>query len=202
MAAAQPSKFTKVSKTLDRVKKAARVENDARETLVTEVRADYDKFLERERRRCYLVGSWILHQIPAWFAASDRQAGFLRWLNADRTRRKSACLFGPEADSDLLTPAKAVAMAAEAGLQGLAGDLRDILDDVAFDSAALVDASIDPDPPSSAATASVSADTTPSAASPAPAESPSSSAVSAAPAPAGESSGTNGGGEGSDSAAA
>ena len=99
MAAAQPSKFTKVSKTLDRVKKAARVENDARETLVTQVRADYDKFLERERKRCYLVGSWILHQIPAWFAASDRQAGFLRWLNADRTRKKSAFLFGPEADS-------------------------------------------------------------------------------------------------------
>ena len=143
MAAVQPSKFTKVSKTLDRVKKAARVENEARETLVTQVRADYDKFLDRERKRCYLVGSWILHQHPAWFAASDRQAGFLRWLNADRTRRKSAFFFGPEADSDLLTPAKAVAMAAAAGLQGLAGDLRDILDDVAFDSAALVDASID-----------------------------------------------------------
>ena len=127
MAAVQSSKFVRATKALKRVANAARVEQEARESLIEQVRADHAEFVERERRRCYLVGSWILHKHPAWFAETDRREGFLRWLAADRQRRKAASLFGPEADSDLLTAEKAVAMAAEEGLDGLAGDLRDIL---------------------------------------------------------------------------
>ena len=131
-------KFKKVSKTLDRVVSAARIEQQARDALVEQVRTDQVEFLDRERRRCHLVGSWILTKHAAWFAASDRQESFTKWLKADRRLKREVSLFGPDADSDLLTPDKAVAMAREAGLESLAEGLREALDDVPFDSAAVV----------------------------------------------------------------
>ena len=130
-------KFKKVTKTLDRVVSAARVEQQARDALVEQVRADHAEFLDRERRRCHLVGSWILTKLPAWFAASARQDALVKWLKADRRLKREASLFGPDADSDLLTPDKAVAMAEDAGLGSLAGGLREALEDVHFDSAAV-----------------------------------------------------------------
>ena len=121
MSVAKTPKFSKLSKGLGRVVRAAKAVSDARERLddhkgqvLEQLAVDIDEMVRRQKRRAALAGSWMLSRERSWFDDPGRQSSFLDWMNEVDTRADDLALFDPDADDDLLTTERVVELAREA----------------------------------------------------------------------------------------
>ena len=81
--------------------------------------ADCAKLAEREERRAFLVGTWLLSCKREWFEAPEQQNSFMAWLRESGCKRADLGLFAPDADDDLVTHERLATLAAEAGAADL-----------------------------------------------------------------------------------